>query len=106
MATDLPTVLLLADRMAAARSCDVPLDPYGAWLVENDFVPVHSPPPYQQSFVDQWQARLQGADYLVLSVEGSDYIPWTPELSAWFDTHYVLVGSGPSTFIYLHLPQG
>ena len=104
MATDLTTVLLVSDRLDSPDTCDVPLDPYGVWFIENDNVPAHTPPPYQASFVEQWRTWLEQADYLVLSVEFSDFVPWTPELVAWFRSHYVLVGSGPWTYIYLRIP--
>lgn len=104
VATDLPTVVLVADRMGAPRSCDVPLDPYGVWFAENDYVPAHTPPPYRPAFVDRWREWFERADYVVLSVELSDFVPWTPDLIAWFEDHYVLVGSGPRTFVYVRLP--
>jgi alpha-1,2-mannosyltransferase len=106
VATDLSTALLVADRMNASRSCDVPLDPYAVWFTENDLVPAHTPPPYQLAFVERWRTWLEEADYAVLSVQFSDFVPWTPELVAWFNAHYVLVGSGPWTYIYLRLPVG
>jgi hypothetical protein len=104
VATDLTTTLLVADRLDGPRSCDVPLDPYGAWFPENGMVPPPAPPPYRSGFVDRWAAWLRKADYVVLSVPRSDFIPWTPGLTDWFDSHYVLVGSGPSVYIYYRLP--
>lgn len=104
VATDVTTALLVADRLDGPRSCDVPLDPYGTWFPANDMAPPTSPPPYRAAFVDSWATWLRNADYVVLSIEHSNFIPWTPALTAWFDAHYVLVGTGPWTFIYLRLP--
>ncbi|GAB3200538.1 hypothetical protein GCM10027062_20440 [Nocardioides hungaricus] len=102
--SDLTTVLLVSDRLDAPRSCDVPLDPFGAWFVGNDLAPPTSPPPYRDEFVGQWATWLRQADYVVLSVPRSNYVPWTPELLGWFDRSYVLVGSGPRTYVYYRLP--
>ena len=103
VASDLTTVLLVSDRLDADRSCDVPLDPFGAWFVGND-LGAPGAPPFHQEFVDDWQRWLETADYVVLSVPQSNYVPWTPELLAWFDDHYVLVGEGPRTYVYYRLP--
>lgn len=106
VATDLTTTLLVADRLDGPRSCDVPIDPYGTWFPENHMTPPPAPAPYPSAFVDRWATWLRKADYVVLSVPRSDFIPWTPGLTAWFDSHYVLVGSGPSVYIYYRLPTG
>lgn len=104
VATDLTTTVLVADRLDGPRSCDVPLDPYGAWLPENDMTPPPASPPYRRAFVDRWAAWLRQADYVVLSVPHSDFIPWTPALTAWFDSHDILVASAPSVYVYYRLP--
>ena len=105
VAADLTTTLLVADRLDGPRSCDVPVDPFGTWLTQNDLQPPTSPPPYRSEFIGRWSAWLRTADYVVLSAEYSNFIPWTPELAAWFDRHYVLVGSEPSVFVYYRLPD-
>ena len=87
-------------------SCDVPLDPYAVMAGQERLRPAATPPPYQAGLVDRWGRWLQKADYVVLSVERSDFIPWTPELIEWFDTHYVLVGTGPRAYVYVRLPDG
>lgn len=102
--TDVPTMLLVADRLDGPRSCDVPLDPFGTWFTEDDLSPPGSPPPYEEGFVEDWLGWFQTADYAVLSVEHSSYVPWSPELQGWFDRHYVLVGSGPRTYVYYRVP--
>lgn len=102
--TDLTTVLVVADRLHGPRSCTAPLDPYGTWFADNDYGSPRTSTSLEPAFVARWQEWLDEADLVVLSVPGSSFVPWTPELSAWFDAHYVLVGSGPSTFVYLRLP--
>lgn len=104
VATDLSTVLLVADRLGLPRSCDLPLDTYGAWFVHNDLAPPTSTRPVRPAFVDRWWDWLRAADYAVLSVPYSNHVAWSPELGAWFDEHYVLVGEGPRTYVYYRLP--
>lgn len=67
-------------------------------------VPAGLTPPYEEGFVEDWLGWFQTADYAVLSVEHSSYVPWSPELQGWFDRHYVLVGSGPRTYVYYRVP--
>jgi hypothetical protein len=40
------------------------------------------------------------AQYVVLTIPFSDYIPWTTGLTTWFDQNYVLVSSSPFAYIY------
>ena len=42
---------------------------------------------------------------MVLSVPFSDYIPWTSQLQAYFDSHYVLVSSQAHTYVYNHFDR-
>lgn len=102
--SDLTTVLLVADRLHGPRSCTAPIDPYGTWFADNHYGSPRTSTSLDPAFVARWQRWLDEADYVVLSVPRSSFVPWTPELGEWFDAHYVLVGSGPSTYVYLRLP--
>lgn len=101
--TDMVSVLQVADRYAASPACKAPLDPFGLWLTDNVGNPPSSPPPYEPAFVERWRAWLQSADYVVLTVPFSNYIPWTDELIAWFNTAYVLVAEADRTYVYQRL---
>jgi Flp pilus assembly protein TadD len=48
---------------------------------------------------------LERADYVVLSVPQSDYLPWTPDLVTWFNKNYLLVSSQPRTYVYNHFTR-
>jgi len=78
--------------------CPQVVDPYGMWLA-NGLSPPGSPP-YPAAFVATWQSYFEAAQYVVLWVPGSDYIPWDPSLVNWFDSHYVLVLGRPGTYVY------
>ncbi|MSZ77697.1 MAG: DUF2029 domain-containing protein [Actinobacteria bacterium] len=102
--SDVPTMLVAADRFDGSRDCGAPLDPFGLWLTDNDGRPASSPPPYAADFVAGWQQALTRAKFVVLSVPLSNYVPWTPELIAWFEARFVLATSGAHAHVYVQVP--
>ena len=95
--------LLDSDRFhASMRGCPPLVDAFGLWLTDDDGV---APParPVSQAFVDKWTSWLERADYAVLGVPQSDYVPWTPDLVAWFNGNYRLVASEPRAYVYEHV---
>jgi hypothetical protein len=93
-------ILIDSNRLPAAQpGCPNVGDAFGLWLTDND----GSPPPAQvhsDAFVAKWFSWLGQADYAVLSVPQSDYLPWTPSLISWFNANYQLVASDPHVYVY------
>ena len=87
---DEPTVLLNADRFVADRRCLAMVDPYYEWLVRSPKYPPPSAVPAPASLVEFWRRGMEQADYVVFG-PNAFRVPWTPELSAWFNQHFVLV---------------
>lgn len=100
--TDMPIILVVADRFGTSSSCDAPLDPFGLWLTDNDGAPPGAKPPYPASFTAEWRSWLEGSDYVVLSVAFSNYIPWDQPMIDWFKANFTLVAEAPRTFVYQH----
>jgi hypothetical protein len=95
-------ILLDSNRFPAAQSgCPDIVDAFGLWLIDNDGIP---PPAQAESdaFVAKWFSWLEEADYVALSVPQSDYLPWTPNMTSWFNSNYHLVASQPNVYIYKH----
>jgi hypothetical protein len=95
--------LIDSNRLFASRGgCPQLVDAFGMWLADNKGIP---PPaaPVSQSFVATWRSWFERADYAVLGIPHSDYVPWTPELVAWFNQHYRLAGSQPYVYVYRHV---
>jgi alpha-1,2-mannosyltransferase len=87
-------------RLFSSRpGCPPLVDAFGLWLTDNRGV---TPParPVSDAFVAKWRSWLERADFLLLTVPQSDYVPWTPELTAWFDASYRLVASAPRLYVY------
>ena len=87
---------------SSVPNCPKVVDPYGMWL---SFGPSPSPTssaPSSTSFVATWKSYLEAAQYLVLWVPESDYIPWDPSLLSWFDKHYRPVQTGTGSYVYYH----
>ncbi len=101
--TDMPILLLIADRFSSSRSCPGVIDPFGLWLTDNGGDPPGAKPPFPLAFRAKWLSWMETADYAVLSVRYSNYIPWSPDLITWFNASYQLVAEGPRTFVYRHL---
>jgi Glycosyltransferase family 87 len=99
-AFDEAIVLIVSDRFPSEQSCKVPVDPFGLWLTDNHATPPPANPPFPEAFTSKWRAWLESADYVVLSVPQSNYIPWTPDLVAWFNTTYRLTLDLPRTYVY------
>ncbi|MCU1688505.1 MAG: hypothetical protein JWN20_433 [Jatrophihabitantaceae bacterium] len=103
--TDDPVLLIASDRITSKRrGCPSVIDPFGMWLTEDHGATPHFSESVPIVFASTWQAWMQHADYVVLSVQGSDYIPWTAATTAWFADHYEPVASGPHAFVYKRVP--
>ncbi|HEY6786965.1 MAG TPA: glycosyltransferase 87 family protein [Trebonia sp.] len=100
---DEATLLLNAGRFSTARDCPLILDPFGQWIADD---PSNPPPETMHNapaLVQAWQTALSTADYVVEVAPGSDFVPWTPGLWAYFDSHYVLVYDEPGAYLYEHV---
>jgi Flp pilus assembly protein TadD len=98
-------ILIDSNRLLPSQSgCPDLVDAFGLWLTDNNGVP---PPaqPQSEAFVAKWLSWLEKADYLVLSVPQSDYLPWTPSLLSWFSANYHLVASQPHVYVYKRTAQ-
>jgi hypothetical protein len=97
-------ILIDSNRFPSSKAgCPDIADAFGLWLTDNNGIP----PPGQPSdtFVAEWQSWLEQADYVVLSVPRSDYLPWTPSLTSWFNANYSLVASQPHVYVYRRTAQ-
>lgn len=87
---------------ASAPGCPDLVDAFGLWLTDNGGV-LPPAPPQSDAFVAKWRSWLEQADYAVLARPQSDYVPWTPDLTSWFNNNYRLVGSQPNAYVYQHI---
>jgi hypothetical protein len=95
--------LIDSNRFLSSRpGCPYLVDAFALWLTDNNGVP---PPAHPQSeaFVAKWRSWLERSDYAVLGTPQSDYVPWTPDLTAWFNSNYRLVAAQPSVYVYQHV---
>jgi alpha-1,2-mannosyltransferase len=108
--TDYAIFTITANRFNPVRTdCPAVVDPFGMWLSRDNGQPPPAAPPFPPEFSAAWRRWFEQADYVVLSVPFSDYIPWTSQLQAYFDSHYVLVSSQAHSYVYNHfdrLPTG
>jgi 4-amino-4-deoxy-L-arabinose transferase-like glycosyltransferase len=99
--TDDPMILVNANRVVAAQpGCPKTVDAYGMWLTDNNQTPPPAEPPFPAAFTAKWRGWFERADYVALSVQLTNYIPWTTELVAWFNVNYTLELTLPRTYVY------
>lgn len=89
----------------AGAGCPAVVDPFGMWLTRDNGQPPPAAPPFPSAFSAAWQGWLGRADYVLLSIPLSDYVPWTPHLVTYFHEHFLLAGSHPRTFVYNHFDR-
>lgn len=102
---DEASLLASAGRFSTSRGCPLILDPFGQWIADD---PSHPPPEsahYAPVLVRTWQTALSAARYLVQVAPGSDFVPWTPGLWAYFNSRYVLIYQQPGAYLYEHMPS-
>ena len=105
--SDSPSILIASDRFSSqSGGCPLLVDSYGTWLAADPRHPAPSPGSDVPGLAAQWQTWMSEAQYVVLSVERSDFIPWNDELTSWFAAHYKLVASEPGVFVYIHVGLG
>jgi alpha-1,2-mannosyltransferase len=98
--TDDVWLLLTSDRFNPSTSgCPAIVDSNATWGVAN---PSHPPPTLQMppALVLQWLGMFSVADYVVLDSWTDGFIPWTPQLKAWFYLNFRLVGSAAGVSVY------
>jgi hypothetical protein len=93
--------LIDVNRFTSTKSgCPRVVDAYGLWLTDNAGTAPPAQPPYRAAFVAKWRSWLERSDYAVLAAPQSDYVPWTPDLTSWFNSNYRLVASQPWVYVY------
>jgi hypothetical protein len=103
--SNIVTVTVLADRFdPAKKGCPAVVDPFGLW--EATF-PSHPPPysgPYPEPFVALWGQWLnRGNDVVLVGAKSGDLIPWSAELTSWFNSNFRPLYSQPGFYVYKHV---
>ncbi|CAM8647167.1 Glycosyltransferase family 87 [Acidimicrobiia bacterium] len=97
---DVPTLAVVGDRLLADSSCPDLIDPFGLWLDEGDHFSANQAKSKPPELVDTWEGYLREADFVIMSVDYSNFIPWTPALRAEFAENFVKVPSDSPVVIY------
>ena len=97
---DVPTLAVVGDRLLADSSCPDLIDPFGLWLDEGDHFSANQAKSKPPELVDTWEGYLREADFVIMSVDYSNFIPWTPDLRAEFNRNFVKVPSDSPVVIY------
>jgi hypothetical protein len=91
---DVPTIAIVGDRLLSDDpECPALIDPFGMWINTSEHLSPSVAKAADPDLAQTWIRYLEKADYLVLSVDFSNFVPWNPELRAWFASNYRKVGS-------------
>jgi len=118
--SDYPLALVVSDRFTSSTpGCPAVVDPFGMYLTDDNGNQPHldsAAHPIPAAFTAKWATWLDKADYVVLTVPYSDYIPWSPALMQQFASTYTLVdqssypaaatGLPPSVNLYIYRRTG
>lgn len=97
---DVPTLAVVSNRLLATRECPDLIDPFGMWLGSEEQSPPGRASTKPPSLVREWARFLDQADFVVLSVDYSNYIPWTPELRSQFRQDFRRVEDRSGIVVY------
>jgi len=114
--SDYPLALVVSDRFTSSTpGCPAVVDPFGMYLTDDNGNQPHlasAAHPIPAAFTDAWATWLGKADYVVLTVPYSDYIPWSPALMQQFASTFTLIdhatypvaatGLPPSANLYIY----
>jgi hypothetical protein len=103
--SNIVSVIVLADRFDPAKEgCPAVVDPFGVWQAT---FPSHPPPypgPYPEPFVAKWGQWLNRAsDVVLVGAKNGDLIPWSTELTSWFNNTFQSLYSQPGFYVYKHV---
>ena len=100
-----PVLLVTANRWTADDDdCPEFVDPFGLWLTQGARLPPHLRPTATPAFTATWRDWFERAEFVVLAVQVSNYVPWTNELLRWFNDNYRLVSAQEHAFVYRQQP--
>lgn len=100
--SDATILLVIANRMNFSSSCPVMVDSTGTWLA---YDALHSPQrnrkePKDPKLVALWQGVFSHTEYAVFAGSNAFRVPFTPQLSQWFNNHFMRVPfAAPITFV-------
>jgi hypothetical protein len=99
--TDLSTIIIVADRYQTDNpDCPTPVDPFGMWLAQ----PSHKSPNQDENaspeLIATWRDYLERSDYVVMSVDYTNFFPWPREQQEWFVNNFRKIGTRGRVVVY------
>ena len=103
--SNIVSVTVLADRFDPdTEGCPAVIDPFGVWQAT---FPSHPPPyagPYPETFVAMWgQWMDQATDVVLVGAKSGDLIPWSANLTSWFNSNFQPLYSESGFYVYKHV---
>jgi len=99
--SDVSTILIVADRFQSDDpDCPTPVDPFGMWLDQPGRTSPHQTRSAPPALAATWRDYLERSDAVVMSVDLSNFIPWTPDLQQWFAANFRKIGTRGRVVVY------
>jgi hypothetical protein len=98
---DVSTILIVANRYQTDDpNCPVPVDPFGMWLDQPERKSPHQSEGASPALQATWRDYLERSDYVVMSVDYSNFFPWPPGQGQWFGENFRKVGTRGQVVVY------
>ena len=104
---DVSTILIVADRYQTDdQNCPVPVDPFGMWLAQPERKSPHQSAGASPELISTWRDNFERSDYIVMSVDYSNFFPWPPEIRQLFSEDFRKVGTRGQLVVYERIRNG
>ncbi|MBU3702570.1 MAG: hypothetical protein FGM58_11055 [Acidimicrobiia bacterium] len=99
--SDVSTILIVADRFQTDDpDCPVPVDPFGMWLAQPERKSPHQSKTTSPELLATWRDYLDRSEYVVMSIDLTNFFPWPPDQQQWFAENFRKVGTRGRVVLY------
>lgn len=105
--SDVSTILIVADRYQTDDpGCPTPVDPFGMWLAQSTHKSPNQSEAATPELLAAWRDYLERSDYVAMSVDWTNFFPWTKEQGEWFAKNFEKVGTRGRVVVYEKVKNG
>ena len=98
---DVSTILIASDRFQSEdQNCPPPVDPFGMWQAQPTRTTPFQNPNASAELLSTWRDYLDRAQFVVMSVDYSNFLPWSGGQRSWFDQRFRMVGKRGGVVLY------
>ncbi|MEI7624001.1 MAG: hypothetical protein WCJ88_10635 [Actinomycetes bacterium] len=105
--SDVSTLPVIADRYQTDDpNCPTPVDPFGMWLAQPSRKSPNQDDSASPELIATWRDYLERSDYVVMSVDYTNFFPWPQQQQQWFANNFRKVGTRGQVVVYERVRNG